>query len=142
MSERRHSKTSDIGNERPVCHPKHGQIGRRANRHQAGQSLRRAEIRDQPARLSSTRNDDIVCSAQCRQRQGNAQCYAQHRHQEFIKFLRRLDSEFEPRVDLHLLMDNYGTYKHEKVRRFLERHPRFEASIEPPARYSVWLRDP
>ena len=39
----------------------------------------------------------------------SAQCYPRHRHQEFIKFLRRLDTEFEPDVELHLIMDNYGT---------------------------------
>jgi transposase len=50
----------------------------------------------------------------------SGQCYPRHRHQEFIKFLRRLDTEFEPDLELHLIMDNYGTHKHEKVRCFLE----------------------
>jgi hypothetical protein len=39
-----------------------------------------------------------------------------HRHQVFLKFLRRIDSEFPGNVPLHLIMDNYGTPKHEKVR--------------------------
>ena len=44
------------------------------------------------------------------------QCYARHRHQEFLKFLTRLDSEFPIGMNLHLVMDNYGTQKHPKVR--------------------------
>ena len=38
------------------------------------------------------------------------QCYGRHRHQEFLKFLRRLDREFPGEVPLHLVMDNYGTH--------------------------------
>jgi len=40
------------------------------------------------------------------------QCYERHRHQEFLKFLRRLDEEFPGDIPLHLVMDNYGTHKH------------------------------
>ena len=53
------------------------------------------------------------------------ECHQRHRHQEFLKFLRRLDQEFPGKVPLHLIMDNYGTHKHEKVREWLKRHPRF-----------------
>src|SRR5215831_13545780 len=67
----------------------------------------------------------------------SGECYPRHRHQEFIKFLRRLDSEFEPDLELHLIMDNYGTHKHEKVRRFLERHRRFKVHYIPTS--SSWL---
>ena len=38
------------------------------------------------------------------------QCYERHRHQEFLKFLRRLDQEFPGEIPLHLVMDNYGTH--------------------------------
>ena len=61
----------------------------------------------------------------------SGECYPRHRHQEFIKFLRRLDSEYEPDLELHLIMDNYGTHKHEKVRRFLDRHRRFKVHYIP-----------
>ena len=67
----------------------------------------------------------------------SGQCYPHHRHQEFIKFLRRLDSEYEPDLELHLIMDNYGTHKHEKVRRFLDRHRRFKVHYIPTS--SSWL---
>ena len=50
------------------------------------------------------------------------QCYPRHRHQEFLKFLRRLDEEFPGEVTLHLILDNYGTHGHERVRRWLAKH--------------------
>lgn len=52
------------------------------------------------------------------------QCYERHRHQEFLRFLRRLDQEFPGEVPLHLVMDNYGTHKHPQVQAWLKRHPR------------------
>ena len=60
-----------------------------------------------------------------------------HRHQEFLKFLRRLDQEFPGDVPLHLVMDNYGTHKHEKVRAWLKRHPRFVPHFVPTS--SSWM---
>src|SRR5207237_2505123 len=38
------------------------------------------------------------------------ECMPRHRHQEFLRFLRRLDHEFPPDLDLHLILDNYGTH--------------------------------
>lgn len=65
------------------------------------------------------------------------QCFPRHRHQEFLKFLRRLDDEFPERLKLHLVLDNYGTHKHPKVRAWLERHPRFALHFIPTS--SSWL---
>jgi transposase len=65
------------------------------------------------------------------------QCYARHRHQEFLKFLKRLDAEFPAEIKLHLVMDNYGTHKHPKVRGWLQRHPRFVPHFIPTS--SSWL---
>jgi transposase len=65
------------------------------------------------------------------------QCYARHRHQEFLKFLKRLDQEFPGELQLHLILDNYGTHKHPRVRRWLERHPRFVPHFIPTS--SSWL---
>ena len=53
------------------------------------------------------------------------QCYARHRHQEFLKFLQRLDAEFPGEVKLHVVMDNYGTHKHPRVQAWLKRHAAF-----------------
>lgn len=65
------------------------------------------------------------------------QCYARHRHQEFLKFLQRLDAEFPAELNLHVVMDNYGTHKHPKVQRWLKRHPRFVPHFIPTS--SSWL---
>jgi transposase len=65
------------------------------------------------------------------------ECTARHRHQEFLKFLRRLDREFSPELDLHLIVDNYGTHKHEKVKNWLLRHRRFHLHFTPTS--SSWL---
>jgi len=65
------------------------------------------------------------------------QCYSRHRHQEFLKFLRRLDVEFPGEVALHLVMDNYGTHKHPNVQAWLKRHPRFIPHFVPTS--SSWL---
>ena len=65
------------------------------------------------------------------------QCYERHRHQEFLKFLRRLDQEFPGDTPLHLVMDNYGTHKHPKVHAWLTRHPRFLPHFVPTS--SSWL---
>ena len=65
------------------------------------------------------------------------QCYERHRHQEFLKFLKRLDQEFPGEMSLHLVMDNYGTHKHPRVRAWLKRHPRFVSHFVPTS--SSWL---
>jgi len=65
------------------------------------------------------------------------QCYARHRHQEFLKFLRMLDREFPKNKDLHLIMDNYGTHKKDKVQEWLSKHPRFKQHFIPTS--SSWL---
>ena len=65
------------------------------------------------------------------------QCQARHRHQEWLKFLRRLDGEFPQEVTLHLVMDNYGTHKEPSVRVWLKKHPRFICHFIPTS--SSWL---
>lgn len=65
------------------------------------------------------------------------QCYARHRHQEFLHFLRRLDAAFPPELALHVIVDNYSTHKKDKVRRWLARHPRFQLHFIPTS--SSWL---
>ena len=65
------------------------------------------------------------------------QCHERHRHQEFLRFLRRLDREFPGKTPLHLVLDNYGTHKHAHVRTWLKRHPRFACHFVPTS--SSWL---
>jgi transposase len=59
------------------------------------------------------------------------QCMPRHRHQEWLKFLRRIDAETPNHLDVHLIADNYATHKHAKVRTWLQRHPRFHMHFTP-----------
>jgi transposase len=65
------------------------------------------------------------------------QCQARHRHQEWLKFLRRLDREFPQEMTLHLVMDNYGTHTEPSVRAWLNKHSRFVCHFIPTS--SSWL---
>lgn len=64
-------------------------------------------------------------------------CMPRHRHQEFIRFLKRIDGETPADLSLHLIVDNYGTHKHLRVKRWLKRHPRFHLHFVPTS--SSWL---
>lgn len=65
------------------------------------------------------------------------ECMAKHRHQEFLRFLRRLDREFPAEAPLHLIVDNYGTHTQVRVKAWLARHPRFHLHFTPTS--SSWL---
>jgi transposase len=65
------------------------------------------------------------------------ECLPRHRHQEFITFLRRIDRESPADLDLHLILDNYGTHKHPNVKKWLLKHPRFHLHFIPTG--SSWL---
>ena len=58
-------------------------------------------------------------------------CYPRHRHNEFLKFLRILDRDTPRELDLHVILDNYGTHKHPRVKRWLDDHPRFYLHFTP-----------
>jgi transposase len=64
-------------------------------------------------------------------------CMPRHRHQEWIRFLKKVDSETPAGLDLHLIIDNYGTHKHPRVKSWLRRHPRFHFHFIPTS--SSWL---
>ena len=64
-------------------------------------------------------------------------CMPRHRHQEFIRFLKRIDNETPTGLDLHLIVDNYGTHKHPRVKSWLKRHRRFHLHFIPTS--SSWL---
>jgi transposase len=52
-------------------------------------------------------------------------CQKRHRHQEFLRFLRRIVREFPGKTALHLVIDNYGTHGTPEVKAWLNKHPRF-----------------
>ena len=64
-------------------------------------------------------------------------CDDRHRHQEWLQFLRVIDHVTPSEKELHLIVDNYATHKHPKVKRWLARHPRFHVYFTPTS--SSWL---
>jgi transposase len=60
-----------------------------------------------------------------------------HRHQEWVKFLERIDQTTPAGKQIHLIADNYATHKHPKVLRWLRRHPRFHLHFTPTS--ASWL---
>jgi transposase len=65
------------------------------------------------------------------------ECMPRHRHQEFIKFLNTLNEEIPEDKELHLIVDNYATHKHPKVKAWLKRHKQFHFHFIPTS--SSWL---
>ena len=65
------------------------------------------------------------------------ECYRRHRHQEMLRFLKRIDEEVDTQLDVHLVLDNYCTHKHAKVRAWLAKHPRFHIHFTPTS--ASWL---
>jgi transposase len=66
-----------------------------------------------------------------------AQCKPRHRHQEFIAFLNDIERAVPAELELHLILDNYATHKHPKVKAWLAKHPRYHLHFTPT--YSSWL---
>ena len=64
-------------------------------------------------------------------------CMPRHRHQEFLRFLKTIDGGTPAELDLHLIVDNYGTHKHPRVKGWLRRHSRFHLHFIPTS--SSWL---
>jgi putative transposase len=65
------------------------------------------------------------------------QCKQRHRHQEFLAFLRHIDNAVPKTLDVHLIVDNYATHKHPKVKAWLARRPRYHIHYTPT--YASWL---
>ena len=64
-------------------------------------------------------------------------CMPQHRHQEFLKFLKTIDRSTPKHLDLHCIADNYATHKKQAVKDWLAQHPRFRIHFIPTS--SSWL---
>ena len=65
------------------------------------------------------------------------ECMPRHRHQEFLRFMRRVERETPQELELHVILDNYGTHKHPAVQQWLERNPRVHFHFIPTS--SSWL---
>jgi putative transposase len=66
-----------------------------------------------------------------------AQCRPRHRHQEFLSFLRAIDQAVPADLAIHVILDNYATHKHPKVKAWLAARPRWHLHFIPT--YSSWL---
>jgi transposase len=66
-----------------------------------------------------------------------AECRRRHRSVEFRAFLDRINANVPDDLEIHLIMDNYGTHKTARIRRWLARHPRFHVHFTPTG--ATWL---
>ena len=66
-----------------------------------------------------------------------SRCQRRHRHQEFLTFLRHIDRNVPADLDVHLIVDNYVTHKHAKVKAWLAKRPRYHVHYTPT--YASWL---
>ena len=66
-----------------------------------------------------------------------SQCRRRHRHREYLDFLREIDNNVPPELQVHVIVDNYATHKHPRVKRWLAARPRFHVHFTPT--YASWL---
>ena len=66
-----------------------------------------------------------------------ADCQPRHRHQEFLRFLRRIDRSVPTHLDVHIVLDNYGTHTHDAVKQWLADRPRYHLHFTPTG--ASWL---
>jgi transposase len=66
-----------------------------------------------------------------------SELHRRHRHQEFLKFLKKIDKNVPAGLDVHLVCDNYGTHKTPVIQDWLARHPRFHVHFTPTG--SSWI---
>jgi transposase len=65
------------------------------------------------------------------------ECQPRHRHQEFLRFLDRIDQSVESDLVIHLVLDNYGTHKHPEVKKWRTARPRYHVHFTPTS--SCWI---
>ena len=65
------------------------------------------------------------------------ECMPRHRHQEFLRFLRKIERSVPSELEVHVILDNYATHKHAVVRAWLEKHPRVHFHFTPTS--ASWL---
>jgi transposase len=65
------------------------------------------------------------------------ECMSRHRHQEFLRFMRQVECQTPAALELHVILDNYGTHKHPAVKRWLKKNPRVHFHFIPTS--TSWL---
>ena len=66
-----------------------------------------------------------------------ARCRQRHRHQEYLDFLRQIEKNVPAELDIHVIVDNYATHKHPRVKRWFAARPRYHVHFTPT--YASWL---
>jgi len=66
-----------------------------------------------------------------------SQCAQQHRHQDWLRFLRQIERSVPADKEVHIICDNYATHKHQKVKNWFARRPRFHLHFTPTS--ASWL---
>jgi putative transposase len=66
-----------------------------------------------------------------------AKCRQRHRHQEYLAFLREIEKNVPKNLEVHIIVDNYATHKHLRVKRWFATRPRFHVHFTPT--YASWL---
>jgi transposase len=64
-------------------------------------------------------------------------CLPRHRHQEFLRFIKAVEKQTDPELEIHFILDNYATHKHPKVKAWLEKKPRVHFHFIPTS--TSWL---
>ncbi len=72
---------------------------------------------------------DIAAQLQTNEGTVIGKCY--NRHTEYLRSLREIDRQTPKALDIHLIVDNYSTHKHERVKAWLARHRRFHLHFIP-----------
>ena len=65
------------------------------------------------------------------------QCQPRHRHQEFLRFLDKIEAATPAKLSVHLILDNYGTHKHPDVKKWFAEHDRYRVHFTPTS--ASWL---
>lgn len=68
---------------------------------------------------------------------GITQCKHRHRHQEYLNFLKHIEAQVPPDLQIHAIADNYATHRHQAVKNWLLSHPRWHIHYTPT--YASWL---
>jgi len=88
-------------------------------------------------RLRAAWHDDAVCSLDIATGEVIGELHRRHRSAEILRFLRTIEASVPPELDIHLVMDNYGTHKTPAIRSWFARNPRFHVHFTPTS--ASWL---
>ena len=107
------------------------------DRTQPGLPLKRGRAATMPHDYKRHGTTTLFAALDVRTGRVIGECQPRHRAKEFIRFLRRIDRAVRKTLDVHLVLDNYGTHKTPEVKAWLAHHPRFHCHFTPTS--ASWL---